>query len=221
MDCEDFDDDNDDAEEEEQVLSVEDALHRVETLFTAKHDFLKEDFLQRMEPTIRYALGRVDDDETEYAFQTLAMMNLAAQLCGCHQYSCFVDGLTLLGGVFLSDTDEQLPEDDLESTLSVLQHLQNRLYPPVHSIPYRRYYQMNRRADPLLVALVAHVVAQSAVDWDEVASTTKHFIQSSTHMDANSVRVGLAIYGLQRLKRRQRMEGLTMQLVLEKLSPKL
>lgn len=218
MDFEVFDDDD---AEEEQVLSVEDALHRVETLFTTKHDFLKEDFLQRMEPTIRYALGRVDDDETEYVFQSLAMMNLAAHLCGSHQYSCFVDGLTVLGGVFLSDTEEELPEDDLESTLSVLHHLQNRLYPPVHCIPHRRFYQMNRRADPLLVALVAHVVAQSAVDWDEVASTTKHFIQSSTHMDANSVRVGLAIYGLQRLKRRQRMEGLTMQLVLEKLSPKL
>jgi hypothetical protein len=69
---------------------------------------------------------------------------------------------------------------------------------------------MNRRTDPLLVALmlVTHVVAQAAVDWDEVVSSTEHFIHSSTHM---VVRVGLAIYGLQRLKRRQQMKGLTVE----------
>jgi alanine racemase len=73
---------------------------------------------------------------------------------------------------------------------------------------------MNRRTDPLLVALmlVAHVVAQTAVDWDEVVSSTEHFIHSSTHiMVADTVRVGLAIYGLQQLKRRQQMKGLTVE----------
>jgi hypothetical protein len=218
MDLEDFD--GDDVEEGE-VLSMEDALHRLETLFTAKHDFLKEDFLQRMQPTIRYALGQVNDAETEYMFQCLAMMNLAAHLSGRHMYSGFVDGLKLLGSVFLTDTEEELPEDDLESTLSVFHHLQSRLYPPVHNSPYRRFYQMNRRTDPLLVALVAHVVAQTAVDWNEVVSSTKHFIHASTHMVADTVRVGLAIYGLQLLKRRQHVVGLTMHLVLESLSPKL
>ena len=219
MDVEHFDDDG--AEEEDVVLSMEDALHRLELMFTAKHDFLKEDFLQRMEPTIRYALGRVADAETDYVFQSLAMMTLAAHLRGRHLHSGFVDGLKLLGSVFLTDTEEELPEDDLESTLSILHHLQNRLYPPVHNSPYRRFYQMNRRADPLLVALVAHVVAQTAIDWDEVVSSTKHFIHSSTHMVADTVRVGLAIFGLQRLKRRQHLKGLTMCLVLESLSPKL
>ena len=64
---------------------------------------------------------------------------------------------------------------------------------------------------PLLVALmlVAHVVAQTAVDCDEVMSSTEHFIHSSTHMVADTVRVGLSIYGLQRFKRRQQMQGLT------------
>ena len=57
--------------------------------------------------------------------------------------------------------------------------------------------------------LVAHVVAQTAVDWDEVVSSTEqHCIHSSTHKVADTVRVDLSIYGLQRLKRRQQMKGL-------------
>ena len=80
---------------------------------------------------------------------------------------------------------------------------------------------MNRRADPLLVAVVAHVVALEASDWNEVVATTKHIIHSSTHMVADSVRVGLAIYGLQRLYNKERLEGLSLLILLESLSEKL
>lgn len=217
-----------DTEREEQVeeveeLSMEDALHRLGTLYEARHEFLREDLLTRMEPTIRCALGRVEDDETEFAFQNFAMINLAAHLCGRRVYENFVDALNLLSGTFLTDTNEELPEDDLESTLSLLDHLQHRLYPPlpVGSLHSRRSFHMNTRTFPFLVAVVAHVVAQTALDWDEVVSKTKQFIQSSFYMDPYIVQVGLALFGLRHLRFGRVLEGLTIQLILEGFSQKL
>jgi hypothetical protein len=210
-------------EDEVEELSMEDALHRLETLYKARHEFLREDLLTRMEPTIRCALGRVEDDETEFVFQTLAMINLAAHLCGRRVYEHVVDALNLLGGAFLTDTNEELPEDDLESTLSLLDHLQHRLYPPLpvlnsHS---RRSFHMNTRTFPFLVAVVAHIVSQTAADWDEIVSTTNNFIQSSFYMDPYIVQVGLALFGLQRLKAAKVIKGLTIQMILEDFSQKL
>jgi hypothetical protein len=208
-------------EEQDEELAMEDAYDRLQTLWATDHSFLREDFLSRMEPTIRQALGRVEDDQTEYSFQTLAMMNLAAHLCGRQVYRHLVDGLNLLGGVFLTDTNEILPEDDLESTLSLLQHLQNRLYPSESNAQNRRFHQMNTRAYPFLVAVTAQAVSQTASNWAEVVATTKQIIQSSFYMDPHTVRVGLALFGLQRIKANQVPEGLTITQVLEDLSQRL
>jgi hypothetical protein len=217
------DDEIEEQEEEVGSLSVEDALHRLEALYKARHEFLREDLLARMEPTIRCALGRVEDDETEFVFHTLAMINLAAHLCGRRVYENVVDALKFLSGPFLTDTNEELPEDDLESALSLLDHLQNRLYPPVPvaNLHSRRSFHMNTRTFPFLVAVVAHVVAQTALDWDEVVSMTKHFVQSSFYMDPCIVQVGLALYGLGRLKAGRVLKGLTIQLILEDFSQQL
>jgi hypothetical protein len=208
-------------DETEISISMEEASFLLEKLYYDHDDMLQKDFLERMEPTLRTALGAVEDETTEHIFQSLAVMNLAGHLNRFRPlHDKYVEALSILGDVFLTNKGMTLPSDDLEATMNLPKHLAQRLHPSAVHVQRSKFQKNDNRIYLLMVAVVAHVVAQGCNDWLDLVLTTKSIIQSSFYVDPDTVRVGLAVYGLQVCKKCEGFKGLTIQNVLADLTQK-
>jgi hypothetical protein len=207
--------------ETEVSISMEDASFLLEKLYYERDDILQQNFLERMQPTLRRALGGVEDEKTEHYFQNLAVMNLAGHLNDFRPlHSTYVEAFSILGELFLNDRDIKLPSDDLEATIDLPYHLAQRLHSSVESVHRSKFQKSDTRIYPLLIAVVAHVVAQRSSDWLDIVCITKSMIQSSFYVDPDTVRAGLAVYGLQVWKRNHNFKGLTIISILDDLTQK-
>lgn len=171
-------------EEEEQILSIEEAYNQLLSIQDHQGGFVQQDFVQRMKATVERAYVQVEDEGTEQEYHDLAMMSLSGR--ERLTTTSLRHGMELLGSVFLMEDDNR---DDFTEVWQLLVHLQNRLYPTNGPSKKKRRHKINRRAYPLLVAVVAHCIP-----------SVGECMKASFLMDPTNIRIGKALYGLQCLK---------------------